>query len=155
MADLTTKPVLSVCATVGSKLTNLSIKDGQLIFVKDKHRIALDLGGKRTFYNQIEELATEAARTSILAPVSGLFYFVIETAVFWTYRDKWVQLTTPPKEVVFFGTELPELGATRTLYVDTANKEISVWNESAAEYVVVADKTKELTAEDINALFYN
>jgi hypothetical protein len=153
MADLTTKPVLSVCATVGSKLTNLSIKDGQLIFVKDKHRIALDLGGKRTFYNQIEELATEAARTSILAPVTGLFYFVIETAVFWTYTDKWVQLTTPPKEVVFFGTELPELGVTRTLYVDTANKEISVWDESAAEYVVVADKTRELTAEDINALF--
>ena len=153
MADLTTKPVLSVCATVGSKLTDLSIKDGQLIFVKDKHRIALDLGGKRTFYNQIEELATEAIRTSILAPVTGLFYFVVETAVFWTYTDKWVQLTTPPKEVVFFGTELPELGVTRTLYVDTANKEISVWDQSASEYVVVADKTKELTAEDINTLF--
>ena len=102
MADLTTKPVLSVCATVGSKLPNLVIKDGQLIFVQDKHRIALDFGGKRIFYNQIEELATDAVRTSMLAPVAGLFYFVIETAVLWTYRDKWVQITTPPKEVVFF-----------------------------------------------------
>lgn len=153
MADLTTKPVLSVCATVGSKLPNLVIKDGQLIFVQDKHKIALDFGGKRVFYNQIEELATESARTSILAPVAGLFYFVIETAVLWTYRDKWVQITTPPKEVVFFGTELPELGVTKTLYVDTGRKEISVWDETTAGYVVVADKTNELTADDVDALF--
>lgn len=153
MADLTTKPVLSVCATVGSKLPDLVIKDGQLIFIQDKHKIALDFGGKRVFYNQIEELATDAVRTSMLAPVAGLFYFVIETAVLWTYRDKWVQITTPPKEVVFFGTELPELGVSKTLYVDTARKEISVWDETTSGYVVVADKTNELTAEDVDALF--
>lgn len=153
MADLNIKPVLSVCATIGSKLPNLAIKDGQLIFVQDKHKIALDFGGKRVLYHQIEELATESARKSMLAPVTGLFYFVIETAVLWTYRDKWVQITTPPKEVVFFGTELPELGVTKTLYVDTGRKEISVWDESTSGYVVVADKTLELTAADINVLF--
>ena len=153
MADSNTQTVLSVCATVGSKLPDLVINDGQLIFVQDKHKIALDFGGKRTFYNRIEELATEGARTSMLAPVTGLFYFVIETAVLWTYQDGWVQITTPPKEVVFFGTELPELGVTKTLYVNTADKEISVWDEGTASYVVVADKTAELTADDINALF--
>lgn len=155
MADLTTKPVLSACATVGSKLPDLVIKDGQLIFVQDKHKIALDFGGKRTFYNQIEELATEGARASMLAPVAGLFYFVIETAVLWTYRDRWIQITTPPKEIVFFGTELPELGVTKTLYVDTARKEISVWNDETTSYIVVADKTEELTVDDVNALFQN
>lgn len=153
MADLTTKAVLSVCATVGSKLPDLVIKEGQLIFVQDKHRIALDFGGKRVFYNQIEELATDAIRTSMLAPVAGLFYFVIETAVLWTYQNGWVQITTPPKEVVFFGTELPELGVTKTLYVDTARKEIAVWDDSISAYVIVADKTEELTADDINILF--
>lgn len=153
MADLTTKPVLSACATVGSKLPDLVIKNGQLIFVQDKHKIALDFGGKRVFYNQIEELATEGARTSMLAPVAGLFYFVIETAVLWTYRDKWIQITTPPKEVIFYGTELPEFGVAKTLYVDTGRKEISVWDEETEVYVVVADKTKELTADDIDALF--
>lgn len=155
MADLTAKPVLSACATVGSRLSDLIIKDGQLIFVRDKHKIALDFGGKRTFYNQIEELATDGARTSMLAPVAGLFYFVIETAVLWTYQNGWVQITTPPREVVFFGTELPELGVNKTLYVDTLRKEISVWNNEMSEYVVVADKTAELTADDINALFNN
>lgn len=155
MADLTTTPVLSVCATVGSKLSDLTIKDGQLTFVRDKHKIALDFGGKRTFYNQIEELATEQARVSLLAPVTGLFYFVIETAVLWTYQNGWVQITTPPKEIVFFGTELPELGVTKTLYVDTNKKEISVWDDDTNGYIVVADKTLELTAEDVNALFQN
>lgn len=155
MADLTTKPVLSACATVGSKLPDLVIKDGQLIFVQDKHKIALDFGGKRTFYNQIEELATESARTSLLAPVAGLFYFVIETSVLWTYRDEWVQITTPPKEVIFYGTELPELGVSKTLYVDTGRKEISIWDSDSNAYVVVADKTNELTADDVNKLFEN
>lgn len=153
MADLAKNTVLSVCATVGSKLSDLAIKDGQLIFVHDKRKIALDLGGKRTFYNRIEELATEDARTSLLAPVAGLFYFVIETAVLWTYRDGWVQITTPPKEVVFFGTELPELGVTKMLYVNTSAREISVWDVATSKYVVVADKTEELTAEDIDTLF--
>ena len=153
MADTTTTPILSVCATVGSRLPDLVIKDGQLIFVQDKHKIALDYKGKRVFYNQIEELATDEERTALLAPVTGYFYFVISTAVLWTYRDGWVQITTPPKEVVFIGTELPELGAEKTLYVDVTNKEISVWDTSTSAYVVVADKTLEMTAEDINALF--
>lgn len=153
MADSTTKPVLSVCATVGSKLPDLVIKDGQLIFVQDKHKIALDFGGKRIFYNQIEELATDGARTSMLAPVVGRFYFVIETAVLWRYQDRWIQITTPPKEVVFFGTELPELGVLKTLYVDTLKKELSVWDDSMSEYVVVADRTFELTVDEVDALF--
>ena len=46
--------MISVIGTVASRLPDLSIKDGQLIFVKDKKKIALDLGGKRTFYNDIE-----------------------------------------------------------------------------------------------------
>lgn len=153
MADTNNKTVLSVCATVASRLSDLVIKDGQLIFVKDKHRIALDFGGKRTFYNQIEEIATEDARKSLLAPLNGCYYFVIDTAVFWTYRDGWVQITTPPKEVVFIGAELPELGSSKTLYADTDRKEISVWDEASASYIVVADKTMEITLEDINVLF--
>lgn len=104
MADLTTKPVLSACATVESRLAELTVKDGQLIFVQDKHKIALDFGGKRTVYTQIEELATDGARSSMLAPVAGLFYFVIETSVLWTYRDGWVQITTPPSTSWFFNS---------------------------------------------------
>lgn len=104
MADSTKAPVLSAIATVNSKLPDLSIKDGQMIFVQDKNTIALDFGGERRLYKQIEELATESVRTSMLAPVTGRYYFVIETSSLWTYRDGWVQITTTPEDVKSYAT---------------------------------------------------
>ena len=234
MADLTTKPVLSICATVGSKLSDLAIKDGQLIFIQDKHKIALDFGSKRTFYNEIEELTTEDARTALLAPVNGTFYFVLDTGILWTYQNNWIQITTSPKNVTAFPldtrcrfTSLDEakaIAATATeiedtssiycygmkllvddgtdvkwytiqrdgtlaeegssscsvnasvkdnilvldhltgvsstdpdsgnmLYVDTANKEILAWDAETSSYVPIANKTEELSTDDIDALF--
>ena len=155
MADLTStlSPVLSVCATTGERVKELPIEDGQLIFVHDKHRIALDYKGKRKFYNQIEELETEHDRTSLLAPVSGLYYFVIETAVLWTYQNNWIQITSKPEEIVFIGTEIPELGQEKTLYVNKELKEILVWDTVSETYVTVSDYTNEATDEDIESLF--
>ena len=154
MADSLSKTtVLSVCATVASRLQDLKIEDGKLIFVQDKHKIALDFGGKRVFYNQIEELATEAERTAILAPVTGYFYFVIETAVLWTYQNGWIQITTSPNEIVYIGTEMPELGSAKTLYVDKKNKEISVWDNEQKVYIPVADKADTISKSDIDLLF--
>lgn len=151
MADSTTKTVLSICATVGSRLSDLVIKDGQLIFVQDKHRIALDFNGKRVFYNQIEEVATEAERAN-LTPENGIYYFVIDSAVLWTYQDKWIQLTSIPEEVVFIGTELPELGSNKKLYVDKTGG-ISIWDDDTQNYVVVADKCGAIDEIDIVSMF--
>lgn len=157
MADSTliTNPVLSVCATTGERVKELTVKNGQLIFVQDKHRIALDFNGKRKFYNQIEEINTELERASLLAPVSGMYYFIIETAVLWTYQGEWIQITSKPEEIVFIGTEMPELGKEQTLYVTTTsgNESISVWDKSLSNYKIVADKTQEVTDEDIENLF--
>lgn len=156
MSDTTTYPILSVCATVGSRLSELTIQNGQLIFIQDKRRIALDYGDKRVFYNQIIELETEQARKSLLAPVAGSYYFVINTAVFWAYQESgWIQITTPPQNIVFIGTTLPELGSAKTLYVDKINKEISIWDEATSQYIVVASKVDEMVAEDIDMLFHN
>lgn len=147
----------NVVATTSDKVKDLIIKNGQLIFVRDKGRVAFDFKDKRVFYNQITELDTEQERETLSAPVNG-YYFVIETAVLWFYGDEWVQITTPPRDVVFIGVELPELGQakTGTLYVNKAEKEISVWDEESNEYVVVADKTEDtgsVSFEDINSLF--
>lgn len=152
MTDTIT-PILSVVATSASRLSDLSIKDGQLVFVKDKQYIALDIDNKRVFYNQIISLKTDEERQSILAPIKGLFYFVVSTAVLWTYEDGWTQITTQPNEVVFIGVELPELGSANTLYVNKQNKEISVWDDDMKSYVVVADKMDEITEEEILLLF--
>lgn len=151
MADSTTRTVLSIFATTGSRLSDLVIKNGQLIFVRDKHRIAFDYDGKRVFYNQIEEIATEEERKS-LVPENGVFYFVIDTAVLWRYEDKWIQLTTPPQDVMFIGIELPELGSANTLYVNK-NGGISIWDDNTLEYITVADKSVTISDEEIDALF--
>ncbi len=97
MAETNVK--LSVIATTASQLPNLDIKNGQLIFVKDEQSIALDLNDKRTVYKQIVVLQTDSERTSLLAPISGLFYFVKDTNILWTYQSEWKQITVSPESI--------------------------------------------------------
>lgn len=154
MAD-TTKQVLSVIATTSERVKDLVIKNGQLIFVQDLGRIAFDFKDKRKFYNQIEELDTELARKELVSPVNGVYYFVIETAVLWTYRNnEWVQITGKPHEIVFVGTEFPELGVQQTIYtnITDGNEHIAVWDEEDG-YKIVADKTQVISTDDISLLF--
>ena len=152
MADTAIKSVLSLVATTSSRIRDLVIKDGQLIFVQDLGRIAFDFKGKRVFYNQIVELNTESERLELDSPLSG-YYFVVDTACLWFYQDGWIQITDKPEEVVFIGVELPELGQSNKLYVDIDDREILVWNEETNEYVAVANYTEEVTNKDIEDLF--
>lgn len=152
MAD-TEKIIMSVVATTASRLPDLSIKNGQLIFIKDSQKVALDINDKRTFFNQIVVLQTDTERTSLLAPISGLFYFVIDTAVLWHYEQSWIQITTSPNEIIYIGVSLPELGSANTLYVDTALNNVSVWDDDTKKYQIVADKAEVITDDDISKLF--
>lgn len=152
MAD-SLNPIMSVVATTASRLPDLSIKNGQLIFIKDSQKVALDFNDKRTFYNQIVVLQTEHERTSLLAPISGLFYFVIENAVLWLYEQSWIQVTTPPEDIVFIGTSLPELGNSKIVYINKTDRQISVWDDEFENYTVVADTTDSISNDDILKLF--
>lgn len=155
MADTTTtKSVMSLIATSSSRIRDLVIKDGQLIFIQDLGRIAFDFKGKRVFYNQIVELKTEAERLALESPLDG-YYFVIDSACLWFYKDGWTQITDKPQEIVFVGVELPELGQANKIYANTTEgaENISVWNEELGAYVVVADKTQEVSENDILGLF--
>lgn len=154
MPDITTKSIMSLIATSSSKIKNLVIKDGQLIFIQDLQRIALDFNGKRVFYNQITALDTDAERTAIENPIAG-YYFVINTAVMWYYEgSEWIPITEKPQEIVFVGVdELPALGQAKTLYVDKEEREISVWDEETDKYITVSNYTHDVTEEDINSLF--
>ena len=82
-------------STTASKLSELPIVDGQLIFVKDTHSILLDNDSKRIKYEQIIILQEDTERTSILAPITNLFYFVEETNCLWKYKDGWVLIYSP------------------------------------------------------------
>ena len=154
MDAATTKQVMSLIATTSSRIRDLVIKDGQLIFIQDLGRIAFDFKGQRVFYNQIVELNTEAERLTLDSPLSG-YYFVIDTGVLWYYKDEWIPITENPKEVIFVGVELPALGQAKegTLYVNKAEKEIAIFDSASNEYVVISDYTHECTNEDINSLF--
>lgn len=141
-----------VIATSSSKIRDLAIRDGQLIFIQDLGRIAFDFKGQRVFYNQIVELNTEAERQDLINPLNG-YYFVIDTAVLWSYQDGWIQITERPQEVVFIGVELPSLGQAGKIYVDVDDREISVWDEETDKYIAVSNYTEEVTNEDIENLF--
>lgn len=143
---------LKVIATSSSRIKDLVIKSGQLIFIQDLKRIAFDFNNKRVFYNQITELDTEADRLALENPLKG-YYFVIGSACLWSYQDEWIQITEKPQEIVFIGVELPELGQQGKLYVDTDDKEISVWDEETDEYIKVSNFTEEVSESDIEELF--
>lgn len=155
MADTTsTRSVLSLIATTSSKIRELVIKDGQLIFLQDIGRIAFDFKGKRVFYNQIVELDTEAERLALESPLNG-YYFVIDEACLWFYQDGWTQITEKPQQILFVGVELPQLGQANRIYANTTEgaENISIWSDELGTYVVVADKTQEVSDNDILSLF--
>lgn len=141
-----------VIATSSSKIRQLPIRDGQLVFIQDLKRIAFDFNDTRVFYNQIIELNTEAERITLDNPLNG-YYFVIDSACLWSYQGEWIQITEKPQEVLFVGVELPELGQQGKLYVDKDDKEISIWDEGTGEYITVSNYVEEISKEDIEDLF--
>ena len=156
MTDMTTKKVLSLVATNSSRIKELTIKNGQLIFIQDMGRIAFDFNGVRKYYNQITELETEQERVLLDHPAFG-YYFIIETGVLWIYRNEWIQITSKPESVLCIGTKLPQLGQAEKLYITTeeGNESISIWDEEENEFKVVANRTRAITDDDVIALFNN
>ena len=153
MAD-TMQAFATLIATRSSRVRELPIKNGQLVFIQDVGRIAFDYNDKRIFYNQIAELQTEVERLTLDNPLKG-YYFVVDTAILWRYENGWVQITEKPETIVSIDVELPALGQAKEnmLYVNKAEKEIAIFDKSSNEYVIVSDKTNEVTDEDIEKLF--
>lgn len=138
MAEM--KEILSVVITNGSKLHELPVKHSQLIFIKDTKTIALDYNGIRTTYSNIVTLQTEQERLAILAPVCGLFYFILETSCLWAYEDKWIQITTPPREVLFKSSttqEFPPVGNELCLYIAENENKLYRWDDTTIKYYCV------------------
>ena len=146
--------IMSLVATSSSRIRELPIKDGQLVFIQDLGRIAFDFKGKRVFYNQIVELETEADRMMMDNPLDG-YYFVIGSGCLWFYKNGWTQITEKPDNILFIDVELPQLGQAKenTLYVNKAEREIAIFDGASNEYVVVSDYTNEVTVDDIEKLF--
>lgn len=131
--------VLKVISTTDSKLKQLQIQNGQLIFVYDKWQIYMDMNNKRTLYEQIKTIDTETERSNILAPING-FYFIIETGVLWRYSEKWIQITSPPiKYIVYRDSYLnfPTVGNEDQIYIDTTENATYRWDEMNIRYYCI------------------
>ena len=138
MTDI--KEILSVVITNNSRLKELPTKNYQLIFARDTKTIALDFNGKRTTYSQIVTLRSENERLAVLAPVKDVFYFVYETSCLWTYDSKWIQITTPPREVLFKSSttqEFPPVGNELCLYIAENENKLYRWDDTTIKYYCV------------------
>lgn len=151
-----TKSILNlVVADQSSKLSDFAIGDKQIIFLQDKKKLALDYNGKRTFYNQIEILQTDNERVSLEDPIYGSFYFVIGTGSLWFYEDKWSPITSSPKEIIFIGDVLPEIGIENTIYINKEedNEYVAIWDNENKRYRTIAKNHDVISEEDIASLF--
>ena len=133
-------PVVKLYATTASRLNDLSVADGQLIFVKDIRKIYLDLNGVRVEYSVLSVIPTEQDRLNNLAPSEG-FYYVEETNVLWRYKGSWTQINAGGSNPIFFGSldSFPAVGKSNQLYVD--DNTIYRWDAASASYLPAANAT--------------
>lgn len=136
-------PIVKIYSTVSSKLSSLSVRDGNLIFVSDTKQIYLDTNGLRLAYDNIQVCKTEEDRAAILAPTVG-FYFVEDKGVLWRYSTYgWKQLTPENLTYLSFGAgedDLPEEGNPNMLYV--MDDAIYKWDVATRTYFCAANKTE-------------
>lgn len=133
--------IVKAYSTTNSKLSQLPVSDGNLIFVKDTHTIYLDLNGNRLAYTDIVVLPKETDRTSILAPIEG-FYYVEETDIFWRYKEGWKQITPENINPLFFGDyeDFPSTGKDNVLYI--SDEATYKWDSLTSTYICIANKTE-------------
>lgn len=134
--------ILKCYNTVAAKLSQLSVLDGNLIFVTDTKKIYLDINGSRLCYDTIQVFDTDAERLATLAPTEG-FYCVEDTCVLWRYSSgSWKRLTPEEIKPVLYGTsvsDFPKEGNENLLYVtDDASYR---WDNSLSSYIMVSNKT--------------
>ena len=133
---------MKIIYTTSNRLDDLSIENGQIIFVVDTRTIYMDMKDKRTSYSTIYVFETEEERLQMENPEKG-FYFVEETHVVWRYKTQWIQLTQSGLNPLVFGEELtsfPEQGEEGKLYC--GNDAIYKWDSFRNIYHLIANKNE-------------
>lgn len=134
--------IVTFYQTVDNRLSDIEVKDGQIIFVSDTKKIYLDLHGIRLSYSILDTLEKDEDRFGISNTSEG-FYYIEETNTIWKYKsDNWIQITPNELEPLFFGeqNDFPIKGKPGVLYIST--NAIYQWNTSLNIYVLIANKTE-------------
>lgn len=135
-------PVIKLYHTTDARLKELKVANGNMVFVKDTHRVYLDLNDIRTCYDGVQIFPTEAERVSA-GVLSDGFCYVEDTNVLWRCKDgSWTQLTPDNLSPTFFGTyaDFPKHGRQNVLYID--DDALYKWDETSSSYLMVANKTE-------------
>lgn len=131
---------LAVKTILTDNLDDVEKKDGQLIFVRDQHQIALDYNNTRTLYSGVIELYSDYARLTLENPIVGATYFVTSTNIWWLYRKSgWQKLTVSSSDVISIVTEYPVYGDPKLLYVNKMTREVAVWDNALSTYLIVGN----------------
>ena len=131
---------LAMRTVLADNLADVERKDGQLIFIRDQHQIALDYNNTRTLYSGVIELYSDYARLTLANPIVGATYFVTTTNIWWLYRRTgWQKLTVSRSDVISIVTEYPVFGDAGLLYVNKLTREIAVWDNTLNNYLIVGN----------------
>ena len=80
---------------------------------------------------------------------------MIDTSILWTYKNSWVQITSPPQNILFT-LEIHFLNleqAEHYMLILKKNRYISIWDDKLFKYVTVADAIDTINEDDISSLF--
>ena len=135
-------------------VSQIPVKNGNLIFVEDTGKICFDFNDKRNEYNTLFTFKNEQARQDYPAIVEG-YYFVKGSGCLWYFdpSNGWRRITKRPEDVVNFTDELPKEGKKGTLYVNQVTQVVYSWDENNKKYIAVSNFTKTILEEDIDNLF--
>ncbi len=126
---------------LASKLNDLPISNGQIIYAPDDNIICLDMRNQRFTYKTIRTFATDAERLAATSASVG-FYYVEETNIIWrkTLNGTWKQVTSSKmKSVVYGHTELdfPQIGEEGVLYY--SDRGIYRWDPQSEKYILISN----------------
>ena len=127
--------------TTASKLNELPVSDGQIIYAPDDNTICLDMRSQRFTYKTIRTFNTDAERL-MAASASAGFYYVEETNIIWrkTLNGAWRQITPSNLEPVFCGGStdaFPQTGMEGVLYY--TKEGIYGWDSETNKYILIAN----------------
>lgn len=130
---------ISLIITDESKLNTLPVKDGQMLFIRDKQKIVFDFNGNRIEYKDIIVLNKDSDRTKLPQPNDQSLYFIKETYKIWYYDSNWHKIGTDVNEIISYTK--PDTGIENVLYIDKAKKIIQVWDKNKSSYIDIFTQT--------------
>ena len=129
--------------TSASKVSEIEISKGNLIFVEDERTIYLDNDNERVAYQQIMYLQNDEQRVAMTSNLVTGFYFVLSTNILWRLDSNkhWIQITETPEQLIVYGTlETFERPGRRGLLYMTDQK-LYHWDPDSASYVNYCEAT--------------